>query len=125
MLEPKRSTAKKKTANFFFNLDMLRPIHCSYTYIEVVFTSFIFRGIALPAVVVVMLVFQVPISDHGAQIICRVVDVVLPSIVVPEGDGGQVGTLKIARTRIHCSNIGQFIAPDLQRNHMKIENQYN
>ena len=42
---------------------------------------------------------------------------VLPSVVVPVGDGGQVGRLKVALTRIHCCNISQGIAPDLQKIH--------
>ena len=39
---------------------------------------------------------------------------VLPSIVLPVGDGRQVRVLKVALTCIHCGNLSQFIAPDLQ-----------
>ncbi len=46
---------------------------------------------------------------------------VLPSIVVPVGDGGQVVGLKIAHTRIHCSNISQGIVPDLQKKITEID----
>ena len=71
--------------------------------------------VTLPVLEIVVNVFIVPVGDHGAQIVGRVVDVVLPGIVVPVGDGGQVRVLKVALTRIHCSNVGQLIAPDLQR----------
>ena len=40
---------------------------------------------------------------------------ILPSVVVPVGDGGQVGKLKVALTCIHRCNISQGTAPDLQK----------
>ncbi len=87
------------------------PIQNIAAYIEVVFTDGMF--ITLSGVVVIVFIFEVPESDHGAQIIGRVVDMVLPSVVLPVGDGGQVRELKVALTCIHCGNIGQLIAPDL------------
>ena len=70
---------------------------------------------------VVVDVLLVPVGDHGAQVVGRVVDVVLPSMVVLVGDGGQVRVLKVALTRIPCSNVGQVIAPDLQGDHYRWE----
>ena len=62
---------------------------------------------------VVIFIFLVPVDYHGSQVVDRVVDVVLPSIVLPEGDWGQVGVLKVTLACIHCSNVSQLIAPHL------------
>ena len=70
--------------------------------------------VTLPVYEVVVDVLLVPVGDHGAQVDGRVVDVVLPSMVLLVGYGGQVRVLKVALTRIPCSNVGQVIAPDLQ-----------
>ena len=83
------------------------------SYIEIVFTDGVL--VTLSVLKVVVNVFIVPVGDHRAQIVGRVVDVVLPGVVVPVGDGGQVCVLKVTLTCIHCSNVGQLIAPDLQK----------
>ncbi len=50
---------------------------------------------------------------------------VLPSVVVPVGDGGQVVGLEVAHARIHCSNIGQGIVPDLQKKITELKSNSN
>ena len=76
---------------------------CIVTNIEIVLANG--ASITLSAVVVVVFIFQVPVFDHGAQIGRWVVDVVFPSMVMPEWDGGQVGILEVALTSIDSSNI--------------------
>ena len=77
--------------------------------------------VTLPVYEVVFDVLLVPVGDHGAQVVGRVVDMVLPSMVLLVGDGGQVRVLKVTPTCIPCSNVSQVIAPDLQEDHYRWE----